>query len=205
MKEKYIYQMNQKIVTLYNKIVTWYYKIRYFFVFDKIGKKITFRKRLRIYPMLGYKDNLLKISVGNHVNFEPNITIQGSGHLKIGDWVSIGEQTIIGCSSEIEIGFATIIASNVSIRDTDHKFDDLTQTINSQGINTSKVTIGEDVWIGSNVVITRGVTIGKGSIIAAGAVVTKDVPPYSIYGGVPAKLIKKRKKDDDDNASKNKL
>lgn len=52
--------------------------------------------------------------------------------------------------------------------------------------------IGNDVWIGCNVVIKSGVTIGDGAIIAAGAVVTKDVPPYSIYGGVSAKLIKLR-------------
>ena len=197
MKYRKFYLLNQKILNLQNKITTFYYKLRYFFVFEKVGKNVVIKKRFRINPMLGYNNNLLKINLGKHVNFEPNITIQGSGNLKIGDWVSIGEQTIIGCSSEIDIGFATIIASNVSIRDTDHKYDDLSQTISSQGITTEKVTIGEDVWIGANAIITKGVTIGDGSIIAAGAVVTKDVPPYSIYGGVPAKLIKKRKKDDE--------
>ena len=202
MKYRKFYLMHKKLNDFFNKILTFYYKMKYFFVFEKVGKKVTIKKRFRINPMLGYGNNLLKISLGNHVNFEPNITLQGSGNLKIGDWVSIGEQTIIGCSSEIEIGFATIIASNVSIRDTDHKYDDLSQTISSQGIVTDKVTIGEDVWIGANAIITKGVTIGNGSIIAAGAVVTKDVPSYSIYGGVPAKLIKKRKKDDE-NVSKN--
>ena len=52
--------------------------------------------------------------------------------------------------------------------------------------------IGNDVWIGANVFIGRGVSIGDGAVIAAGAVVVKDVPPYQIYGGVPAKLIKPR-------------
>ena len=50
-----------------------------------------------------------------------------------------------------------------------------------------------DVWIGTNVTIVAGVTVGKGSVIAAGAVVTKDIPEYSIAGGVPAKVIKSRK------------
>ena len=57
-------------------------------------------------------------------------------------------------------------------------------------------TIGNDVWIGANVVVLRGVTIGDGAIIAANAVVTKDVPPYSIAGGIPAKVIRPRVADD---------
>ena len=58
------------------------------------------------------------------------------------------------------------------------------------------VTIGNDVWIGGNVTILRGVSIGNGAILAAGAVVTKDVPPYAIVGGVPARVIKYRFSDD---------
>lgn len=54
------------------------------------------------------------------------------------------------------------------------------------------VVIDEDVWCGANVTILKGVTIGRGSIIAAGAVVTKDIPPYSVAGGVPARVIKTR-------------
>lgn len=55
------------------------------------------------------------------------------------------------------------------------------------------ITIGNDVWLGSNVVVTAGVTIGDGCVIAAGSVVTKDIPAYTIAGGVPAKPLKKRK------------
>nr|WP_143033346.1 DapH/DapD/GlmU-related protein [Prevotellamassilia timonensis] len=57
-----------------------------------------------------------------------------------------------------------------------------------------KVIIEDDCWIGFNVIILPGVTIGKGSIIGAGAVVTKSIPPYSVAGGVPAKVIKSRLK-----------
>lgn len=61
------------------------------------------------------------------------------------------------------------------------------------------VEIGSDVWIGNNVIIMDGLTIGNGAIVAAGAVVTKSVEPYSVVGGVPAKLIKKRFPEDDVN------
>lgn len=65
-----------------------------------------------------------------------------------------------------------------------------------QGLENLPVTVGDDVWIGSRVMILPGVKIGKGSIIGAGAVVTKDIPEYSIVGGVPAKLIRSRLKKD---------
>lgn len=64
------------------------------------------------------------------------------------------------------------------------------------GLENCSVEVGNDVWIGSNVLIKGGVTIGDGSIIAMGAVVTKDVPPYSIVGGVPGKLIRYRFTDE---------
>ncbi|MBK3773822.1 antibiotic acetyltransferase [Azospirillum brasilense] len=61
-----------------------------------------------------------------------------------------------------------------------------------QGNSLSGVSIGNDVWIGQNVQMAQGITVGDGAVIAAGAVVTKDVPPYAVVGGVPAKLIKMR-------------
>lgn len=197
MNEMFFYKLHAQLSKFKHNLITIYYRVKYFFVFVKFGKNVTIKERFRINPMLGYNTNLLKISLGNHVNFEPGVTLQGSGKIIIGDWVSFGQNTMIGCSSQVEIGFATIIASNVSIRDTDHKYSDLTKTISSQGIVTEKVKIGEDVWIGSNATITKGVRIGKGAIIAANAVVTHDVPPGCIYGGVPAKLIKKRGTDEE--------
>lgn len=61
-----------------------------------------------------------------------------------------------------------------------------------QGVTKLPVEIGDDVWIGNRVIILPGVKIGKGCILASGSVITKDVEPYSVMGGVPAKLIRKR-------------
>ena len=71
--------------------------------------------------------------------------------------------------------------------------EDTSRTIKEQGVVRADVVIEDDCWIGCNVTVLSGVTIGRGSIVAAGAVVNKDVPPYSIVGGVPARLLKPRK------------
>ncbi|MBU2537741.1 MAG: acyltransferase [Proteobacteria bacterium] len=85
-----------------------------------------------------------------------------------------------------------MIAQAVSIRDTDHAFEDANLPMTQQSIITSSVVVEDDVWIGHGATILKGVHVGKGAIIAAGAVVTRDVAPYSIVGGVPAKLIRNR-------------
>lgn len=78
------------------------------------------------------------------------------------------------------------------MRSTTHNYSDRSSAIADQGHCAGHIYIGNDVWICSNVVLTANIEIGDGAIVAAGAVVTSDVPPFAIYGGVPAKLIKYR-------------
>ena len=84
------------------------------------------------------------------------------------------------------------IAPNVVIIGANHAFADPNKTLKSQGSTSKGIVIEDDVWIATNSSILDGVTIGKGSVVAAGAVVNKDVPPYSVVGGVPAKILKSR-------------
>lgn len=134
----------------------------------------------------------LEIHVGENVSFYHHVILQGSSKIEIGNNSFIGSYSVIGANELVKIGANVMIAQAVSIRDTDHAFSDLTIPMIEQGISTAPVIIEDDVWVGYGAVITKGVRIGKGSIIAANAVVTKDVEPYSIMGGVPARLLKKR-------------
>jgi acetyltransferase-like isoleucine patch superfamily enzyme len=88
-----------------------------------------------------------------------------------------------------------MISPRVSIYAENHVFTDHAQTIKSQGVVRKNVIIEDDCWIAANSIILAGVTIGKGSVVAAGSVVATDVAPYSVVGGVPARLIKKRLPD----------
>lgn len=87
-----------------------------------------------------------------------------------------------------------MMGPEVYIYTQNHRFDQLDITMDSQGFGEEKsVVIEDDVWIGSRVTILPGVTVGTGSVIGASSVVTKDIPPYSIACGNPAKIVKSRK------------
>ena len=112
--------------------------------------------------------------------------------IKIGKNTTIGYHNFIYASEKIIIGDDCLIAPFVYIVDSNHKID-RDKKINRQPNETSPIIIGNDVWIASHVTILKGVTIGDGVVIAANSLVNKDVEPYSIVGGSPAKKIGERK------------
>ena len=114
------------------------------------------------------------------------------GSLTVGDRVVLGGRNTINAYLDVEIGDDCIFADWIYVCDFDHKFDDLTMTIKKQGIVKSPVKIGRDCWIGEKSTVLRGVTIGEGSVIASHALVNRDVPPLSIVGGVPGRVLKTR-------------
>lgn len=123
-----------------------------------------------------------------------NVLLNDPGEgLVMGNGSNIGAYSYIGCSGYIEIGNNVMMGPRVNLMAENHNFDRSDVPMKEQGVTRSFIKIENDVWIGSNVTITAGVTVGEGAIIAAGAVVTKSVEPFSIVGGVPAKLIKSRK------------
>ena len=103
--------------------------------------------------------------------------------------VSIGPGVLLDARKGLEIGENTVIAYQAIIWTLNHDYNDI-----HFGSKGAKVKIGSYAWICSRSIILPGVTIGEGAVVASGAVVTKDVPPYKIVGGVPAKVIGERDK-----------
>lgn len=130
--------------------------------------------------------------VGKDVNIEKGAFFGKGNGITIGDRSGIGLNARI--QGPLEIGKDVMMGPDVLIYTRNHETSSTEIPMMDQGETPpQKVTIGNDVWIGARCIILPGVTIGDGAIIAAGAVVTKDVEPYTIVGGVPAKVLKHRK------------
>ena len=126
---------------------------------------------------------------GKNVNIESNATF--SSKVTLEDYSGIGINAKI--YGTCHIGRYVMMGTDVTIITRNHRFDRTDIPMMEQGFEEERpVYIGNDVWIGDRVLILPGVHIGDGSIIAAGSVVTKDVPPYSIVAGVPARKIRDR-------------
>lgn len=110
--------------------------------------------------------------------------------IKIGRDSLVGEYSIIRGQGGVEIGDRVYTSPFTQIIAVNHIFDDPNKPFVDQGITAQGIVIEDDVWLGAGAVITDGVRVGKGAVVAAGAVVTKDVPPHTVVGGVPAKMIK---------------
>lgn len=137
-------------------------------------------------------------SCGRNVYLRPlSSDFKGLGNMMIGNNVSIPKHsTFYSSKANLTIKDNVIFGPRPTIITGDHRIDVVGVPIiashDKLPENDMDVTIEEDVWAGANVVILKGVTIGRGSVIAAGAVVNRSCPPYSIIGGVPARVLKYR-------------
>ena len=135
---------------------------------------------------------LFGAKVGKRVTFYPGIKIIPAKNLALGDQVDLSWGVILAPSGGITIGDRSLIGFHTHIISVNHAIPPRPEPIFHSGYVNKPIVIGKDVWIGSHCVILPGVTIGEGAIVAAGSIVTKDVQPFTIVGGVPAKLIKER-------------
>jgi acetyltransferase-like isoleucine patch superfamily enzyme len=138
-----------------------------------------------------------QVSIGNDCKLEHSIYFKYAGIWSIGPSIIIEDKVFIGSGCEfnitkgIQIGKNTMIASGCRFIDHDHGTAKGT-AINDQKATVRPIIIEEEVWLGVNCVVLKGVKIGKGAVVAAGSVVTKSIPAYEIWAGVPAKKINER-------------
>lgn len=183
-----------EIFSLFKKI---YLAFKSVFLFLLL--KIRYRSRISLAIINSIKGQF-KVELGSGANLQIGNFFMTSGpeyikcleesYLSIGNRVFLNHNCAITCVDRIEIGDNCAIANNVVIIDHDHKISDSGIV---DGYTSAQIKIGRNVWIGANSTILKGVSIGDGSIIAAGAVVNKDIPPFELWGGIPAMRIRSLK------------
>jgi acetyltransferase-like isoleucine patch superfamily enzyme len=145
-----------------------------------------------------------RVQIGNNVTIGKNVDIFPVGgaypsKVIIGNNVNIGDYNRFASCDCVEIGDDVLFAAYVHITDHSHEFKDINKPVVKQGVfSKGPVNIGNGSWLGYRSEVLSGVTIGEHCVIAAGAIVTKDVPPYSVAAGIPAKVIKRYDFDKED-------
>ena len=138
------------------------------------------------------------VSIGECTTLEDGVLLQYAGpstteaRLRFGNHVQVSPNVHFNIQDQISVGDHTMIAAGCKFIDHDHGFSSRNEPMSRQHVISEPITIGNDVWIGANAVILKGVSIGDGAIVAAGAVVRSNIPPYQIWGGVPARFLKDR-------------
>lgn len=141
------------------------------------GSSIHFGQRVQVYP--GARLEVIRPS------------LDGSPRLSIGDDTKIMYDFHCGAAEKVVIGRNVLIASRVFITDHDHVFDDQDRSAReNSALSTSPVVVEDGCWIGEGAVILKGVNVGYRAVIGANAVVTRDVLPWTVVGGNPARLVK---------------
>lgn len=174
-------------------------KLRSFLLFGStnrvfFGKNVGLIGNIKIGHYVSIMDNSTlrgkNTIIENDVFIHENVLIRSRKAVVIGEGTTINKNTCV--LDNVIIGKQCSIAPNCVIVGSNHNFSDKHQSIKQQGFSSEGIIICDDVWIGANVTILDGVKIEKGAIVAAGAVVNKNVPEFTVFGGVPAKMISRR-------------
>lgn len=177
------------------RIVSWYHRFKKEF-YELLQALLSFLPATpgKYTRMLFYR--FFTKSQGKHFSTGVRVKIQVPESVTIGNNVSLNDNVWIAANNDphgsIVLGDNVLVGPFTIIHSGNHNYESPEIPIVRQGFRFSKIFIGEDVWIAARCTILSGVTIGKGSVIAAGSVVTKDILPFSIVAGVPAKVIGKR-------------
>jgi acetyltransferase-like isoleucine patch superfamily enzyme len=134
-----------------------------------------------------------RLQIGAETLFEPGvwITAPGQAQVRIGEGTFLNMGVMVAAEQLVEIGDHCMLANGCFVSDASHRYDDPTRPITWQGFQSKGPTrIGDNCWLGANVIVTSGVTIGERCVIGANSVVTRDIPPFSLAAGAPAKMLR---------------
>jgi acetyltransferase-like isoleucine patch superfamily enzyme len=135
-----------------------------------------------------------RLQIGAGALLEPGvwITAPGAARVRIGEGTFLNMGVMVAAEGLVEIGDHCMLANGCFVSDASHRFEDPEKPITWQGFQSKGPTrIADNCWLGANVVVTSGVSIGERCVVGANSVVTKDVEPFSIVAGAPAKVLRK--------------
>jgi acetyltransferase-like isoleucine patch superfamily enzyme len=195
-----------KIIKMFNPdLIGKIYQTIVFRLYANCDRSAKITHRANLFNHSGDRKHL---SIGKHVVIDGTFDIYADGYLSIGDYSFIGRSRIYA-ANQITIGKYCLVSDNVCIMDSNlhPRSASLRERIAKKwadgvfpdvytGTPNSPVTLGDHSWIGFGCSIMKGVTIGEGAIVGAGSVVTKDVPPWTIVAGNPARFIREVPEDE---------
>lgn len=160
----------------------------------ELGSRVLILQGVRINAS-GHPNN--RFILKDRVSLENGVDVRAMSDtsIYIDESTYIGPYVCLAGPGNIKIGKNCLIAPHTGIFANNHVFNDPTQNISEQGVTRRGIIIGDDCWLGHGVTVLDGVTIGEGSVIGAGSVVAKDILPYSVAVGVPARVVKSRKEE----------
>ena len=166
--------------------------------YGRKGRRITFGSAIKIMPgsTVELGDD---VTIGDRVHLE--VLVNPRGTLRVGEGSWISHDCHVMSMASVDIGSHVLIGEFTSIRDSTHAYEDRKQRTRHQGDRIGTIRIEDDVWIGRGCLIQgkpEGIVIGHGAVIAANSVVKSSIPPFEVWGGVPARFIKTRGQEDED-------
>jgi acetyltransferase-like isoleucine patch superfamily enzyme len=133
------------------------------------------------------------LELGDKVQLNRGVYLGAFGkHFSVGARTQFNRNALVDGRGSIRIGNDVLVGPGAQLISYQHRFESLEVSINQQGLEAGEIVIEDDVWIGAGAIVLAGITIGRGSVVGAGAVVTRSCPPYSILGGIPARIIGER-------------
>jgi maltose O-acetyltransferase len=128
------------------------------------------------------------VTIERHLEVLSGLRVTGEGELFIGDCSFINHDCLIDTAGDVRLGRGVALANRVSLLTSDH---DMSNPRGRAGRRVLRpIVVGDGAWLGANVTVLGGVTIGEGAVVAAGALVRADVPPHTLWGGVPARFLR---------------